>query len=63
MVVELGVVVVNALEEQVARLLEVWVNGQIERVVVREERWLGSVRVCHQRGNVWWEVELLLRNA
>lgn len=48
MVVELGVVVFNALKEEIAGLLEEGVNGEVERVVVGEERRLGSVRVLLQ---------------
>lgn len=47
-VVDLCVVVLNALKEQVARLLQEGVDGKIERVVVREERWLGDVGVLLQ---------------
>jgi hypothetical protein len=36
-VVELRVVVLDALKEQVARLLEEGVDGQVERIVVGEE--------------------------
>jgi hypothetical protein len=36
-VVELSVVVLNALKEQVARLLEEGIDGQVECVVVGEE--------------------------
>jgi hypothetical protein len=59
-VVELGVVVLDALEEQVARLLEEGVDGKIERVVVGVERRLGSVLVLEQGSKVRRERELLL---
>jgi hypothetical protein len=49
-VVDLSVVVLDALEEQVARLLEEGVDREIERVVVGKEGWLRGVRVLLQSG-------------
>lgn len=59
-VVELRVVVLDALEEQVARLLEEGVDGEVERVVVGVERGLGQVRVLVQGREAGRERELLL---
>lgn len=59
-VVDLRVVVLYALKEQVASLLEERINGKIKRVVVREEGWLGDVGVLLQGSQVGWELELLL---
>lgn len=53
-------VVLNALEEQVAGLLEEGVDRQVERVVVRVKRRLGGVLVLEQGRKVGREVELLL---
>lgn len=47
-VVEFGVVVLDALEEQIARLLEEGVDGKVERIVVGEERRERGVRVLLQ---------------
>jgi hypothetical protein len=49
-VVELGVVVLDALEEQIARLLEKGIDGEVERVVVGEEGRLWGVGVLLQCG-------------
>lgn len=59
-VVELGVVVLDALEEQVACLLEERVDGEVERVVVGVERGLGGVLVLVQGRQARGEGELLL---
>lgn len=53
-------VVLDALEEQVAGLLEEGVDREIERVVVGVERRLGSVLVLEQGRKVGRESELLL---
>jgi len=44
-VVELGVVVLDALEKEIAGLLEEWIDGEIERVEVGREGWEGRVGV------------------
>jgi hypothetical protein len=49
-VVELSVVVLDALEQQIARLLKERIDGKVERIVVREERREGSVGVLLQSG-------------
>jgi hypothetical protein len=54
------VVVLDALEEQVAGLLEEGVDREVKRVVVRVERRLGGVLVLEQGSKVGREVELLL---
>jgi hypothetical protein len=54
------VVVLDALEEQVARLLEEGVDGQVERIVVGEEGRERRVGVLLQGREVGREVELLL---
>lgn len=59
-VVELRVVVLDALEEQVACLLEERVDGEVERVVVGVQRGLRRVLVLEQRRQVRGEGELLL---
>ena len=60
MVVELRVVVLDALEQEVARLLEEGVDGEVERVVVGEEGRFGRVGVLQEGGEVGREGELLL---
>lgn len=53
-------VVLDALEEQIACLLEEGVDGQVERVVVGVEGRLRGVLVLEQRREVGREGELLL---
>ena len=53
-------VVLDALEEQVARLLEKGIDGEVERVVVGAERRLRRVLVLKQGRQVRRESELLL---
>lgn len=47
-VVDLGVVSLDALKQQIASLLEEGVDGEIERIVVGEKRRLRGVRVLLQ---------------
>ena len=54
-------VVLDALEEQVAGLLEEGVDREVERVVVGIERRLGGVLVLEQGRKVGREVKLLFR--
>jgi hypothetical protein len=58
-VVELRVVVLDAFEEEVARLLQEGVDSEVERVVVGEEGRFGSVGVLLKSGEVGREGELL----
>lgn len=60
MVVELRVVVLDALEQEVACLFEEGVDGEVERVVVGEEGRFGGVGILQKGGKVGREGELLL---
>ena len=53
-------VVLNALEQEVASFFEEGIDGKVERVVVGVERGLGGVLVLEQGGQVRREGELLL---
>lgn len=59
-VVELGVVVLDAVEQQVARLLQERVDGQVERVEVGAQRRLRLERVRVERRQVGREGQLVL---
>jgi hypothetical protein len=54
------VVVLDALEQQIASLLEERVDGEVERVVVGVQRGLGRVLVLEQGRQVRGESKLLL---
>ena len=59
-VVDLRVVILYALKEQVASLLEERIYGEIKRVVVWKEGRLGNVGILLQGSQVGRELELLL---
>ena len=63
MVVELGVVVLDALQEQIARLLQEGVDREIQGVEVGVERGLRGVGVLLERRQVRGERELFLRRV
>lgn len=59
-VVDLRVMILYALKEQVASLLKEGIDGEIKRLVVREEGRLWDVGILLQGSQVGRELELLL---
>lgn len=57
-VVELGVVVLYAVEKEIARLFEEWIDGKVERFEVWCKRHVGELRIDVESSEARRELEL-----